>query len=229
MSRNTLKIELMNWYLQVLKNYANFSGRARRKEFWFFALFNMLFLFVALIIDNVAGTTIEGVPYGLFYFLYAIAIFIPGLAVTVRRLHDVGKSGWFYFIVLIPIVGAIWFLVIALTDSNTGENEYGPSPKDIQTNNALEDKNTGDTLILFIVIWMLISRLFWTIIPKLIDNYFTTEWFKSVNIIMGLIWAVVPIGLAFAIRNKSKQIALFILGGIYLLYSFYESIMQFIK
>ena len=121
----------MKWYLQVLKNYTGFSGRARRKEYWMFVLFNMIFLIVAAIIDNIAGTTIEGLPYGLFYFLYAFAIIIPGLAVSVRRLHDVGKSGWFYFIILIPIVGGIWILVLFCTDGVTGSNEYGANPKEI--------------------------------------------------------------------------------------------------
>jgi len=124
----------MNWYLQVLKKYAEFNGRARRKEYWMFALFNIIFLIVAMIIDNVAGTTIGGLPYGLFYFVYVLAVFIPGLAVSVRRLHDVGKSGWFYLIILIPIVGAIWLLVLFCTDGVIGQNEYGTNPKEIASN-----------------------------------------------------------------------------------------------
>jgi uncharacterized membrane protein YhaH (DUF805 family) len=229
----------MNWYLQVLKKYAEFSGRARRTEYWMFALFNFIFLIVAVIIDNIAGTTIEGLPYGLFYFLYALAVLIPGLAVLVRRLHDVGKSGWMFFIALIPIVGAIWLLVLMVTDSNPGANEYGSNPKesysvDNMENNTLltsnsNDSSTGDTLVLIAVIWMFINRLFWAVLPKLIDNVYSAEWFKSINAVMGLIWAVIPIGLAFAIKDKSKQIILFILGGIYLLYGLYETIMQFIK
>ena len=91
----------MNWYLKVLKNYAVFSGRARRKEYWMYALFNFIFLIVALILDNLMGTTIGVLPYGLFYIFYAISVFMPGLAVGVRRLHDVGKSGWMFLILLI--------------------------------------------------------------------------------------------------------------------------------
>ncbi len=120
----------MNWYLTVLKKYAVFSGRARRKEYWMFFLFNMIFGIVAVILDNVFGTAIEGVGYGLFYFLYALAVLIPWLAVSVRRLHDVGKSGWMLFIVLIPIIGAIWLLVLMATNSNPGENKYGPNLKE---------------------------------------------------------------------------------------------------
>ncbi|MFM7195361.1 MAG: DUF805 domain-containing protein [Bacteroidota bacterium] len=119
----------MNWYLKVLNNYAVFTGRARRSEFWMFLLFNLIFAVVATILDNILGTTIDPLPYGLIYLLYVLAVFIPGLAVTVRRLHDVGKSGWMYFIVLIPLVGAIWLLVLLATDSNPGENKYGANPK----------------------------------------------------------------------------------------------------
>ena len=125
----------MNWYLSVLKNYARFGGRARRKEYWMFTLFNFIFLIIAMIIDNVVNTTVGKLPYGLFYSLYAIAVLIPGLAVAVRRLHDVGKSGWMILIALIPIIGAIWLLVLMVTDSDPGENEYGANPKDIQKNN----------------------------------------------------------------------------------------------
>ncbi len=125
----------MNWYLQVLKKYAEFSGRARRTEYWMFALFNLIFLIVAAIVDRVLGTnfTINEIklPYGYFYLFYGLAVLIPGLAVFVRRLHDIGKSGWFILIGLIPIIGAIWLLVLACTDSKIGENKYGQNPKGI--------------------------------------------------------------------------------------------------
>jgi uncharacterized membrane protein YhaH (DUF805 family) len=124
----------MNWYLQVFKKYAEFNGRARRKEYWMFALFNLIFLLAAALIDNVAGTTMGVLPYGLFYFVYALAVFIPGLAVGVRRLHDVGKSGWMMLIALIPIVGGIWLLILFVTDGVSGSNEYGMNPKEITAN-----------------------------------------------------------------------------------------------
>jgi uncharacterized membrane protein YhaH (DUF805 family) len=132
----------MSWYLRVVRdNYANFEGRARRKEYWMFALFNLMFLIVAAIADNILGTTFsigEGVyamdvPYGWIYLLYTLAVIIPGFAVLVRRLHDVGKSGWWFFIVFIPFAGAIWLLVLACTDGNPGDNAYGPSPKAVLT------------------------------------------------------------------------------------------------
>ena len=121
----------MNWYLKVLKNYVVFSGRARRKEYWMFGLFNIIFSILAMILDNVLGTAIEDVGYGLFYILYALAVLTPSLAVAVRRLHDVGKSGWMILISLIPLAGPIWLLVLLVTDNNPGENQYGPNPKEI--------------------------------------------------------------------------------------------------
>ncbi|MFZ4549432.1 MAG: DUF805 domain-containing protein, partial [Bacteroidales bacterium] len=113
----------MNYYLKVLQNYATFSGRARRSEYWYFVLFNMIFAIAAVVLDNVFGTAIDGVGYGLIYGLYVLAVFLPGLAVAVRRLHDVGKSGWMFFIVLIPLIGSIWLLVLFCTDSQQGTNK----------------------------------------------------------------------------------------------------------
>jgi uncharacterized membrane protein YhaH (DUF805 family) len=121
----------MNWYLKVLKQYADFNGRARRKEYWMFVLFNMIFAIVAMILDNILGIAIEGVGYGPLYGLYALAVLIPGLAVGVRRLHDVGKSGWMILLALIPLIGAIWLIVLMVTDSNPGENQYGQNPKEV--------------------------------------------------------------------------------------------------
>jgi len=114
-----------NWYLKVLKKYAVFSGRASRREYWMFFLFNTVFLIVASILDLI----IFGIGFGPLYILYALAVLIPGLAVLVRRLHDVGKSGWFLFIVLIPIAGPIWILVLTCMDGQPGDNKYGPNPK----------------------------------------------------------------------------------------------------
>ena len=119
----------MSWYIKVLKAYAVFSGRARRKEYWMFVLFNIIFAIVAIILDNILGTAMEGVGYGLIYALYMLAVLIPSLAVAVRRLHDTGRSGWMILIALIPFVGAIWLLVLLVLEGNAGENKFGPSPK----------------------------------------------------------------------------------------------------
>mgnify|MGYP001376233442 FL=1 len=130
----------MEWFLKVVRdNYSNFSGRASRKEYWMFFLFYMIFAIVAMVADNFLGTDFtvgEGyyavsMGYGWIYVLFMLALFIPTIAVMVRRLHDVGKSGWWWLINFIPLVGAIWFLVLMCTDSNPGDNKYGSSPKAI--------------------------------------------------------------------------------------------------
>jgi len=122
---------MMNWYLKALKQYADFNGRARRKEYWMFVLFNMIFAIAAAILDNVLGTASPELGYGIIYGIYSLAVLIPGIAVGVRRLHDIGKSGWMMFVALIPLVGFIWLIVLMATDSNPGDNQYGPNPKGV--------------------------------------------------------------------------------------------------
>jgi uncharacterized membrane protein YhaH (DUF805 family) len=122
-------INIMNWYLEVLKKYADFSGRARRKEFWMFTLFNFIFSVVTSIIDYLIGTDNIFGNYGLFSLIYALAILIPSLALSVRRLHDVGKSGYMIFLAFLPIIGWIWLFVLYVTDSQLGTNKWGPNPK----------------------------------------------------------------------------------------------------
>lgn len=113
----------MNYYIDAWKNYVNFQGRARRKAYWMFVLFNIIVAIIASVIDNVLGT--GGVIGG----LYSLAVLLPGLALGVRRLHDIGKSGWWLLIALIPLIGFIVLLIFAVTDSQPGENQYGPNPK----------------------------------------------------------------------------------------------------
>ena len=102
-----------------------FNGRARRKEYWMFVLFNIVFSIAAGIADYMVFGSGSGAVSG----LYSLAVFIPSLAAGVRRLHDVGKSGWFTLILFVPLVGAIWLLVLYCTEGTNGDNEYGPDPK----------------------------------------------------------------------------------------------------
>ena len=97
----------MNWWLICMKKYVDFSGRARRTEYWMFNLFNIIFGVTAFILDNLLGTASDSLGYGVLYGLYSLVIILPSLAVSVRRLHDVGKSGWWFFISLIPFHGGI--------------------------------------------------------------------------------------------------------------------------
>ena len=124
----------MEWYLKVMRdNFANFSGRARRKEYWMFVLVQTIVMIGLMILDSVLGLDFElqgiSLGYGYLYLIGLIVHFIPSLAVLVRRLHDVGKSGWFYFIFLIPIIGVLWLLVLYCTEGQKQDNKWGPDPK----------------------------------------------------------------------------------------------------
>ncbi len=119
----------MHWYFDVLKNYADFHSRARRTEFWIFTGINQV-IAVALGLTD----TIEGLDLGCFLTLsglYGLAVLIPSLAVTVRRLHDIGRSGWWLFVSLVPILGLIILLVFMCTDGQQARNIYGENPKKV--------------------------------------------------------------------------------------------------
>ena len=145
----------MKWYLQVLKNFANFKGRARRKEYWMFALINILMGYAMTLLDYLTVGLLGSL--GVFSLIYGLAMIVPNFAVTVRRLHDVGKSGWFMLWGIVPGIlvfmaavlsfsvnggyafmgffgiltlgGFIYLFVLTVTEGEEGKNEYGPDPK----------------------------------------------------------------------------------------------------
>jgi uncharacterized membrane protein YhaH (DUF805 family) len=129
----------MNWYIKVLKKYAVFSGRARRKEYWWFFLFNFIFILVLDGIDLfIIAPHIHGLILPIVYritiissltVIYELAVIVPSIAVGVRRLHDTNRSGWWYFIGLVPLVGSIILIIFYAMDSQPGDNRYGPNPK----------------------------------------------------------------------------------------------------
>ncbi|WP_055489991.1 DUF805 domain-containing protein [Streptomyces sp. TP-A0356] len=112
----------MQWYVDVLKKYAVFNGRARRQEYWMFFLFNLIISIVLTVIDSAMDSNILSILYG-------VAVLLPSIGVTVRRLHDTGKSGWWIFISLIPLVGAIVLIVFLATEGKPEPNQYGTNPK----------------------------------------------------------------------------------------------------
>ncbi|MBW3638363.1 MAG: DUF805 domain-containing protein [Actinobacteria bacterium] len=107
----------------AFSQYAGFSGRARRSEYWWFSLAVFLIIVLATVVDLVIGT------FPAFYALAFLAVLLPSIAVGVRRLHDTGKSGWFYLLAFVPF-GGIALLVFFVMDSSP-DNQYGPSPKQI--------------------------------------------------------------------------------------------------
>ena len=122
----------MEWYLKVMRdNYANFNGRARRKEYWMFTLFFLLFALLAGFVIGIlsaVGETAAMIAIILAVIWY-LAHLVPSLAVTVRRLHDTGKSGWFYLLALIPYIGGLIIFIFTVIDGDKGDNAYGPDPK----------------------------------------------------------------------------------------------------
>ncbi|SNT65814.1 Uncharacterized membrane protein YhaH, DUF805 family [Asanoa hainanensis] len=110
----------------VLTNYVGFSGRARRSEYWWFVVFSILVNVVARVLDSVLFDTSNGIIGG----LLGLALFLPGLAVAVRRLHDTDRSGWWVLLALIPLIGAIVLIVFMAGDSKPGTNRFGPNPKE---------------------------------------------------------------------------------------------------
>ena len=113
----------MDWYIGVLKKYAVFEGRARRKEYWMFILFNFLISIAIGIVEGFAGSN------GIISIVYALAIFLPSLAVTIRRLHDTNRAGWWFLIAFVPVVGGIILLIFMVLEGTSGSNDYGADPK----------------------------------------------------------------------------------------------------
>lgn len=151
---------MIKWYKKVVfENYANFNGRARREEFWFYNLGSFIIAIILMIIDNILVSTFGTAVAGILGLIYSSAVLLPGLAVSFRRFHDIGKSGWLcvimqifvgisvcgvallYFsgirskwfpvILLLVLVIVIWMFVLFCTEGNRGENKYGPDPKNL--------------------------------------------------------------------------------------------------
>ena len=116
---------MFDYYLKVVRdNYANFEGRARRAEYWYFYLLSLIISLILQGVDYLIGTEI-----GILGGIYSLAIIVPTIAVMVRRLHDTGKSGWYVLLIFFIIIGWIWLLVLFCTEGDHGPNEYGADPK----------------------------------------------------------------------------------------------------
>jgi uncharacterized membrane protein YhaH (DUF805 family) len=132
----------MKWYLHALRNYAVFKGRARRREYWIFELMNAVITLALFVLAVTLGKA--GDPYFLSLpFLYIAATAIPSLSSLIRRLHDTGRSGWWFWIGLIPLFGPVSMLIFTVENSQPGENRYGPNPKQQPTTAATGTPEMG--------------------------------------------------------------------------------------
>ena len=114
----------MNYYLDVLNKYAEFNGRSSRKEYWMFFLFNLVITGLLVVIDVMISN-----DNGILTSLYTLAVFIPSLALSIRRIHDAGISALWLLLAFIPIIGPIAYLIFMILDSQPGNNQYGPMPR----------------------------------------------------------------------------------------------------
>jgi len=122
----------MQWYIDVLKKYAVFDGRARRKEYWMFVLFNVIASIILSILDKILGLDFGSgstSSSGWLSTIYSLAVLLPTIGVAIRRMHDTNRSGWWILINLVPCIGWIWFIVLAAEEGVAGDNQYGPDPK----------------------------------------------------------------------------------------------------
>ena len=219
----------MRWFVKVLRHYADFSGRARRQEYWMFVLFNMIFSFAWVILMTIVAVLFlkANDEKILLAALSAntglsVVMMLPSLAVAVRRLHDIGKSGWMMLIALIPIAGGIWLLILLLTEGENKANEYGPNPKTstetFSEHNRL--KSAGIALIFATAVIIL------TEISSLILFMINNHWFFQINFIFNYIpLIIILIAGAFLLnekkiyeiqgKRKTSIILLLIAAGIY--------------
>jgi len=217
----------MNWYLKVLKQYFDFSGRARRTEYWLFRLYNLFFITVAVIFDNTILRGLIDAPLGIISILYIISILIPNLAVTVRRFHDIGKSGWMVLVELIPLIGYIWLLVMMCTPSSPESNQYGANP--IGDNEGFSAKKKRLYSAIFIpTVWSILNFLLVIIAPRIAALFNidigSTYFFEVAGIISCSLGLIVPVYLVRLIKNKAKRMALYICSALFMLFILFYTV-----
>ena len=134
----------MHWYTDVIKKYAVFNGRAARPEFWWFALCNVIiFAVIYIVVGIIAGRT-TGQAVG---DVYSLAVLLPTLGVGIRRLHDTNRTGWWYLLVFIPLIGGIVLIVFWAMAGDPGPNNYGPNPQNPDAGLGMQfDPQTGERL-----------------------------------------------------------------------------------
>jgi len=203
----------MKWFIKVLSQYADFSGRARRKEYWMFVLFNSIvfiawvFLTALILLFTTKGydSSVIGIQTVIIYLSYYLVLTLPSLAVAVRRLHDVGKSGWMLLISLIPIVGGIWLFVLMVTEGEELGNEYGTNPKRSFTtfDEQARLKSAGITMTVAYAIAFIITIISTLLLPILFQKaYFVSNPYMMIQNILQLVATVLLFILGIYLLNE---------------------------
>lgn len=211
----------MKWYLHAIKNFDNFDGRASRTEYWMFGLFNLVFALIFYSVDLIFNIGFSKLGFGPFYSLYFVFSFLPGLAVAIRRLHDVGKTGGYLLLGLIPLIG-IYVIALLCEKSEEEENAFGEKPINSDISTFLNDDKTNTRIIIIALIWLFISRIFWIMVTTFIENFYQNQYFKQWNEIMSCIGMFFPLFLSLSVKNHKWKITLLVCSVIYMIYSFYQ-------
>ncbi|GAB1403800.1 hypothetical protein MASR1M74_09780 [Lentimicrobium sp.] len=195
---------MMNRYFSVFKSFADFKGRAGRSEFWMFYYINFLLFSIAVLLDDIIGFRVNS--YLCLVVLFALLILTPSLAVAVRRLHDIGKSGRYLFLGLIPVVGIVWLLVLLSRPGQIAENTYG----DIH---QLESTTVspGEQIIFIYIVLAFASQFFYSVLPKLNHDLWLAE-YELINNSLILLLGVIPMALSFSIVNNPMKIIARVIG-----------------
>lgn len=213
----------MKWYLHGLRNFNNFDGRSSRTEYWMFGLFNIMFAILFFCIDIYFKINFERQLFGPCYIIYALFSFLPSLALAIRRLHDVGKSGSYLFLALIPLVG-LYILALFCTKSEDEENDYGEKPVNSDIADFIQDDKTSTTILICYLLWIFLSKVIWSFIVNSSERFYENPFYKYFNIFSNFIWMFLPIIVSLSVRNYRWKIILLICSVLYMIYAFYEFI-----
>lgn len=219
----------MQHYISAFKNYANFSGRTSRMEYWIFVLYNMFFAVFCLILDNLTGLAFEGIGIGALYILYATLVLVPGLAIMVRRLHDIGQSGKMVLLAFLPVIGTIWLLVLFFRAGDEGDNRYGPNTYTYEFGSFISTE-TRNKVLTYVISFLIINQIVFSIANNwLYQDYEANQGIiNTIFYFSNLFWAFVPMTLSLLIKNERIQQVLIGLSALYLIYDLQELIIRII-
>lgn len=218
----------MKWYFHAIRNYANFEDRASRTEYWMFGLFNLMFAIFFFCIDLSFKINFEGHLIGPLYILYFLFSIIPSLSIAVRRLHDVGKSGSYLFLALIPLAG-LYLIALYCKESEDEENDYGDKPLNSDIAEFIQDDKTSSTILISYLLWIFLSKIIWTLIMSSSIKFYENPTYKYFNLFSNCLWMFLPIILSLSVKNYKWKIILLVCSALYMIYSFFEFVKAYIS